>query len=376
MKLPPVLLACAFVGSLSGLLDARAESELVPLRRLAIGELGGWVELTLTIGDRAGRWLLDTGASRNLVSPHLARQLGLSPSGSVRADTLLGQVQGGEIELPPLHVGAFKHSGQRALVIAPQELLGVAAEGIDGVLGVPWLDGVQAELDLRAWTATFRAGGMADCPDGLAAVVLARYRTLPVIAIATGTDRERYVLDTGNPGGLIRVEADAPGATTPGLAIPGNMRLTVLREAALGPHKRTDVPVTRLTSAPLKRALGDAAKGLAGTAFMDGARWQLDLARDRLCVEPGSFATPGGFGLVPVRQGEDLRVQFVLPGSPAAQAGLRVGDTIVRWADLPASRPLAELWQALQGREEIGLAVGEPARKLTLKRSIFAPAAP
>jgi S1-C subfamily serine protease len=109
---------------------------------------------------------------------------------------------------------------------------------------------------------------------------------------------------------------------------------------------------------------------------MDGARWGLDRGADRLCVQPGRFVTPGGFGLVPERAGESLRVQVVLPDSPAAQAGVRAGDLISEWAGLPATQPLATLWQAVQGREELTLSVGDPARQRTLRRAIFAPRAP
>lgn len=362
--------------ALVGLPGAHADSGPVPLERIALGELGGWIELAAVVDGHAGRWLLDTGASRNLVSPEVARRLGLTPAGRVSADTPFGQLQGGEIALPALRVGGLERSGQRALVIELSRLLGAAADGVDGVLGVPWLDGLQAELDLRSWTGIFHSAGSADCPVGLAAVALTRYRTLPVISVAAGLATERYVLDTGNPAGLIRVEADAPGPATPGLAVPGDMRLTVLREAGLGPQTRTDVPVTRLASATLKRALGDAATGLAGTAFIDGARWRLDLARDRLCVESGRFATPGGFGLVPERQAGGLKVQLVLPGSPAEKAGVHAGESITRWAGLPASQPLPALWRAVQGQPAITLGVGEPVRQVTLERAIFAPAAP
>lgn len=373
MRLRARQAALALAAALFSIGTARADSGPVPLRRIALGELGGWIEVSATVDGRSGRWLLDTGASRNLVSPALARQFGLEPAGTVRAQTALGAVEGGEVVLPPLAVGRFEQRSQRALVIEPARLLGPAGEGIDGVLGVPWLAGQRAELDLRGWTGRFGADDAAACPDGLAPVPLARHLTLPVITLADG---ERYVLDSGNPAGLIRIEAGMPEPATPGLALAGEMRLTVRHEAVLGPQRRSDVPVLRLTQPALRRALGDAARGLAGTAMLDGARWALDLSRDRLCVESGRFATPGGFGLVPERAGASLRVQQVLPGSPADRAGIRAGEPITQWAGLPASRPLAELWQAVQGHEELVLGVGEPVRQLRLRRAIFAPAAP
>lgn len=370
MSCRTVALALALAAALGGV--ARADSGPVPLQRVALGELGGWIVLEVSVAGQRSRWVLDSGASRNLVAPALARRLGMVATGSLRAETPLGAVQGGEVELPSLVVGRDDARGQRALEVDLRRLLGDAAEGVDGVLGVPWLEGRQAELDLRTWTGRFSAGAP-DCPEGLTGVALARHRSLPVITLASG---ERYVLDTGNPAGLIRIEAEAPDAATPGLAVGGDLRLTVLRETALGPFVRSDVPVTRLTAPALQRALGNAARGLAGTALLDGARWVLDLARGRLCVQTGRFATPGGFGLVPERTGNVLRAQLVLPGSPAAQAGLRTGELLSRWAGLTATSPLAALWEAVQGREELTLAVGEPPRDVSLKRAIFAPAAP
>lgn len=355
---------------------ARADSGPVPLQRIALGELGGWIAVDATVGDRPGRWLIDTGASRNFISAARARELGLAARGTVRAEMPMGQVQGGEAALPPLRVGTYERIGQTALVIELDRVLGPAAEGIDGVLGVPWLEKQQAELDLHRWSGRFGTDGADACPAGLDSVPLTRHRSLPVIELAGDTGGERYVLDTGNPAGLIRIDAVPPAANAPGLLLPGDMRLTVRSLATLGPQQRTEVPVTRLTSPAVRRALGDAARGLAGTAFLDGAHWALDLGRDRLCVQPGRFATPGGFGLVPERAGELLRVQMVLPGSPAERAGIRAGERIVQWAGMPASSPLATLWQALHGREELTLAVGEPTREVQLRRAIFAPAAP
>jgi hypothetical protein len=354
-----------------------ASAQPAPLRleRIALGELGGWIALEVAVDGHAGRWLLDTGASRNLVSPEFVRRHGLARGSSVVADTPLGQVRGREVELPPLLIGGVERRRQRALEVELGRLFGPAAEGVDGVIGVPMLDGVQLDLDLRGWSAALRESRAAECPEGLAAVALGRHRTLPVITLDVAGASEGYVLDTGNPSGLIRVEADAPTAATAGLALPADMRLTVLGEAALGPQTRSDVPVLRLVSAALKRAFDGVVRGLAGTAFIDGARWRLDLGREQLCVESGRFATAGGFGLTLERRAGALAIGLVLPGSPAERAGLRPGETVTRWASLPPSRPLAELWGAVQGADEVTLSVEPPAREVTLRRAIFAPPA-
>lgn len=366
-----VLSAMALCGA------ARADSGRVPLMRVSLGEIGGWIALDVDLDGQTGRWLIDTGASRNLVAPSFARRLGLSPRDSVSADTVLGPVRGGEVSLPVLRLGGFERAGQTALAMELSTLIGPAAEGIAGVLGVPFLDGVQLDLDLRDGVATFARGDASDCPAGSSAVTLTRHRTLPVITLAVGEPAvpESYVLDTGNPAALVRVEASAADAATPGLALPGGHRLTLLPRATIGAQIRSAVPVVRVAAPALAKTFEGRLRGLAGTAFIDGARWRLDLARDQLCVEAVSVATPGGFGLALERRGSELRLSTVLAGSPAAQAGLREGDVVTRWPGGDTSRPLAELWAAVQGREEIVVGVGEPARELTLRRALFAPPA-
>jgi hypothetical protein len=361
-----VLCAAALCGA------ARADSGRMPLARVALGEIGGWIALDVELGGQRGRWLIDTGASRNLVSPALALRLGLQPRGSVIADTVLGPVRGGEVSLPALRLGGFERPGQTALAMELSSLVGEAADGIDGVLGVPFLDGVQLDLDLRDWVATFARGDASGCPAGSSELTLTRHRTLPVITLAAG---EAYVLDTGNPAALVRVEASAADAATPGLALPGGHRLTLLPRATIGAQIRSAVPVVRVAAPALVKSFDGRLRGLAGTAFIDGARWRLDLARDQLCVEAVSVDTPGGFGLALVRRGIELRVSTVLAGSPAAQAGLREGDVVTRWPGGDTGRPLSALWSSVQGREEIVVGVGEPVREVTLRRALFAPPA-
>jgi hypothetical protein len=349
----------------------------VPLTRVSLGEIGGWIALDVELGGQRGRWLIDTGASRNLVSPGLARRLGLQPRGAVSADTVLGQVRGGEVSLPPLRLGGFERPVQTALVMELATLIGAAAEGIDGVLGVPFLDGLQLDLDLRDWVASFRRSDSSACPAGSSALPLTRHRTLPVITLAVGEPAvaRAYVLDTGNPAALLRVEANTPDAATPGLALPGGHRLTLLARATIGVQTRTDVPVLRVAAPALVKSFDGKLHGLAGTAFIDGARWRLDLAHDQLCVEAVSVATPGGFGLALERLSGELRLSTVLAGGPAAQAGLREGDVVTRWPGGDAGRPLAALWASVQGRDEIVVGVGEPVREVTLRRALFAPPA-
>jgi hypothetical protein len=381
MKRAACWLTLGLALGIAGTAQAQADSGPVPLERVSNGELGGWIVVRGSAGGKAGRWLLDTGASRNLVAAHLARHLGLVPGAAVRAETPLGAVEGQAVDLPVIAVGGFERLGQTGVVIDLARVLGPATEELDGVLGVPWFEDQRADLDLSTWQGRFRnspaavegRAAAAQCPGDLTPVPLSRHRGLPVLRIQHPTGTDGYVLDTGNPTGLIHLETEAADHTTPGIALPGGHHLTVAAELRLGPQQRSDVPVLRLSAPALRRALAPAARGLAGTAILEGARWVLDLSAQRLCVQPGTHRTPGGFGLQPRQDAAGLTVAVVLPLGPAAQAGVRVGEPIHTWAGLAPNSPLPELWRAVQGHELLTISVGVPARTLTLRRAVFAP---
>jgi hypothetical protein len=351
-----------------------AESGRVALTRLTLGEIGGWIQLPIEANGKTGRWLLDTGSTRNLVSAEFAKTHGLARRGSVKADTATGHLQGPEVSLPTLRIGSLDRPRQTALVVDLRLIVGAVAEGLDGILGVPFFDGFELYLDLRDWALDVRKGGIASCPTGMSALALSQYRGLPVIDVVVDEGRaESMLLDTGNPAGLVRVEASAPSASEPGIAVPGPAKLTVAPRIRVGEQLRLNVPVMRLHAPPLKRALGPRIGGLAGTALLDGSRLSVDLSRRRACIENGAFTVPGGFGLTLARRDDGLFVELVLPGGPAQAAGLRQGDVIKSWVGGPTTAPLQELWSRVQGLDEIELAVGDDARPVRLRRAYFAP---
>ena len=368
---------CAVAFSASAALAS--DSGTVPLTRLSLGEIGGWIEVAVSVNGQPGRWLVDTGSTRHLVSSAFAERHGLTSLSAVRADTAVGVVQGSEVSLPVLQLGGFELARQTALRVNDlRTLVGPAGEGLDGVLGVPLLRGVLFDLDLRRWTLTISDSLAVDCPANTEALALGTHRGLPVINVrVNGGPAESLLLDTGNPAAVVRISAHEPDATEPGLALAGGARLALARAVAAGSWQRVDVPVLRLRAPGLQRALGQRITGLAGTALLDGTRWQIQLDQQRACVERGTVAMPGGFGLTLAQHEGALFIDTVLPGGPAQAAGLHADDAVQRWAGGPASGPLRELWARVLGQDEIELQLGGAnARVVRLKRAHFAPRLP
>jgi hypothetical protein len=135
---------------------------------------------------------------------------------------------------------------------------------------------VQLDLDLRDGVATFARGDASDCPAGSSAVTLTRHRTLPVITLAVGEPAvpESYVLDTGNRPRWCAWRRARPTPPRPGWPLPGGHRLTPLPRATIGAQIRSAVPVVRVAAPALAKTFEGRLRGLAGTAFIDGARWR------------------------------------------------------------------------------------------------------
>ena len=357
-----------------------ADPAEVPLKRLSLGEVGGWIEVNVHVNGADGRWLIDTGSTRQLVSRAFDERHGLAAQGnSVRADTALGPVQGAELVLPDLQIGGHTHKGQTALRLDDlRPLVGAAGEGLDGILGVPLLAGVSLELDLARWTLAISETVPADCPAGLLPLPLDTHRGLPVIALRLNdAPALPLLLDTGNPAAVVRLVADEPGADEPGVALAGGARLALATRVSVGGWQRAEVPVVRLRAPGLQRALAPRVAGLAGTALLDGTRWLFRLDRRLLCTPADPPPLPGGFGLTLVQRDGGLSIDQVLPGGPAQAAGLRSGDAVRRWAGGGPDGPLRELWARVQGQEELELQAGSPeAPVVRLRRAMFLPRLP
>ena len=355
-----------------------ADSGPVPLERLSLGEIGGWIVVDLRVNGGGGRWLIDTGSTRHIVSTAFAQRHGLVNGAAVQAQTALGPVQGAEVALPPLRIGAHTHAGQTALRLDDlRALVGAAGEGLDGILGVPLLSGVSLDLDLVRWTLAISEAVPVNCPADTLALPLDSHRGLPVVALRINDGpAQGFLLDTGNPAAVVRITADEPDATEPGLPLAGGARLALATQVALGAWRRAEVPVVRLRAPGLHRALAPRISGLVGTALLDGTRWLLQLDQRRACVTPEAPGLPGGFGLTLVQREGRLFIDTVLPGGPAQAEGLRPGDAVQRWAGGAPEAPLRDLWARTQGLEEMELQVGAEARTVRLRRSHFLPRLP
>jgi len=290
---------------------------------------------------KSGKWrfLVDTGSSVTLVSPDFAAQAarrGTTPEG---AGVSVRSASGEWITLPAvtlrrLDLGGVRFESVPAVVYNFDALSDHFGERIDGILGFPLFRETVLTLDYPQSTLRLTPAGSS---GGLTPGSRLRFdpaNRVPLVPMEIAGQAVNVLVDTGSDGGL---QLNPTGLTVPFRAPPvdGAKVATLLGDrqqrlarlegnVLLGSHVFAQ-PVVDLNKS-LGSVGGDALRHFVVT--FDQARGEMTVFRD-----PGrSLETP------PIRSGglsfrrtpAYWRVSHVIPGSPAAKAGIQEGDLVIR----------------------------------------------
>lgn len=130
--------------------------------------------------------------------------------------------------------------------------------------------------------------------------------------------------------------ADAP-VVAPGLTLQDQQRLAEILQRVRREY---------VDEVPRERLLDDAARGMV--ANLDPYSAYLD-QREFEEIRRGAAGNYPGIGIEVAAQGKAIRVLRPLADSPAARAGLRSGDEIVRIDDAPVGRDVDEAIEQMRG---------------------------
>jgi predicted aspartyl protease len=316
-----------------------------------------FVDLAAGRDGRTRRFLVDTGAGMTAVSLELADELAVSGGEKLEIVGLGGGTEARAAVLPPLRVGAFTLSGIHGLVLDLDELRAGLGSDLDGILGFSALaryavtfDFAHSQLELaeNAEARVPKAGG-----TRLSFVMVGGQVIVPVRV--DGGGESSFLVDTGawrtflppEVGAKLDVPADRrlPGIPSSGAdGRPIEADAVRVRSLRIG-----DVEVERpivLVPASGESQPGDAwslvtrARGVLGADILRRFRVTIDFPRQEMTLEPvpsvvsapegeTSFIGPGVvLGTAEAGPGTSVRVRRVLAGSPAARAGIKVGDRV------------------------------------------------
>jgi hypothetical protein len=283
------------------------------------------------------RFVVDTGSSVTLMSPALVRRYGSEgrPGG---AGVRVAGADGGALELTPATVPRIELGGVRfdnvpVLVYDCAALSAHLGVRIDGVLGFPLFRETLLTLDYPggrmllqpADTMALLPGTVVPFDDG---------NKTPLVRLRLGDIQFAALVDSGsdadfslNPAGLDPAYASPPrdGALVATIAGDRPQRLARLRDSLQLGDQVFPRPVVELT---------DALSSLGGGALRHFTV-TFDQRRDRVFFQRTGGPVPPALarrsaGLSFAKSPAYWRVAAVVAGSPAAAAGVRAGDLVVR----------------------------------------------
>lgn len=347
-----------------------------------------WLEAQ--INQKPVRLIFDTGASKLILFPQTAQRLGLKvippPPDAVLGP---GDVVGGKTEECSFTLQRTTIKTRFAVIETPAYLHWTDE---DGVVGWPPISSNIFQIDARAQTLTL----LAKVPEEAATWTKLRVKKEPVLCLEAAHEQGApsvIVVDTGASGGAAmnpqkwrawKVAHAGQPATIEAIFMPGAGLVVKeqmwARELALGDLLLTEVPVIEANSAEMSVASTqlEASLGLAALKrldlIVDGKQGVAYLRPKRTPPPPYEHNRLGAVFVPRDQQGNDL-VASVVDGSPAAEAGIRNGDVLLKigeldvtnWRTDPAILPLSRFWMRPAGTKlNLGLKRGSETLKVTV----------
>lgn len=283
------------------------------------------------------RAVIDTGATRSVISPSLVRRLGLQPAGIISASLVTSQTRVPLYRTGELTIGSAR---VRGLEVASRDLaaLGWGAPGeMTALIGQDVL--AQSVLDLHFSCGRLRVrGGSLQGTDGFEALDVQKnaFGLQTISVVPEDLAPQRAVVDLGNDfaclvsesyakeaGLLARKSSTSLSADLGGAVIS---RVVSLRTLRLGNHLLRSVPVSIVPDWTLDVPinLGWPAFAAFDLSFRHGREIWLRADADRLS-RPLQRDRSGIGG---ERLSDLIVIRHVAQGSPAARAGLLASERI------------------------------------------------
>ena len=349
----------------------------------------------VAIDGRPGyRFLFDTGAMGTVIFRHPRTADLALPS---RGEIAIGGVGDGarpSAQVAPgvtLQLGPLTLRDMTALVLPVDRLALFGSPDlvfIDGIIGNDLWTRFGVEVDTAAGRMRLHRLGKTDLGSGARSAALSvrhDHLFVPVrITLDAGRDPVAVdlLLDSGDTGALYVVTDPLRGlvppegaATTEGRGIQGQRRTIAARSTAV------EVAGVRWLNVPTGfgaegTAIREWGAGSIGVGLLSRTRWAVDVGQSRLWLMPGDASErrfeDGSFGLAAVAVNNRLLALLVAAQSPAANAGLQVGDELISLDGSPVTGGhQAAVEAALQTRHKATLCWrrGDEVRCGTLTRA-------
>ncbi len=331
------------------------------LARIPIEVRGNLIYMRGRVDDSDSLWIvLDSGASSNAINDSRARSLGLPITGSTESHGAGGVVTGGIVPSATVELPGLTIEGEPLGTLPLDSIATRSGRAMDLILGYPLLRACVATIDYAVGILTIRhPGAFRDSVRGVA-IPLEFKNDLPYLSARLALPgrhpiQGRFVLDTGSGHALILSapfvrQAHAletlPGTIEArGLGVGGESRNALGRVTSLEiGGLRIDRPTAMLRLSDRGVVAGGDAIGNIGGEILRRFTVTFDYPRKRVILEPNTHlaepieADMSGLGLRVGPEGSQaVRVEWILPRSPAEEAGVQAGDLIESIDGRPAA---------------------------------------
>jgi hypothetical protein len=285
--------------------------------------------------------MLDSGASSTVINMSFARRIGLGEGQAVPIRGVGGSQAGAIVSGVTVQAGGLTVADATVLMLDLDVIAGHIGRPIDVVLGMETFRSGIVDIDFPGRRIAFRPADHFTPPSGAVALpvdMADRRHTIPVSV--NGGPPMRADIDLGNGSALMLARSAWEGSTIGNLRYAeasaggvGGMvptRLTTIPSVTVAGHTFQRVPTTLNMRA---EALPESGANI-GIDLLQRFRLMFDYGRHTLYMlaDPSALAQPIAKNRLGMRlelRGDRLRVGEVIGGSPAAEAGFRVGDEIV-----------------------------------------------
>ncbi len=328
----------------------------------------------VTVNGRRFDFVVDTGGDY-AISTQVAAELGLhpSPAASVGGANATS-VAAGDVVVARLAVGSITVRDVHVSVIDFTPLVThIGFRRFDGIIGYTFLRSHAVTFDARRGMLTFDAPPSAQ--DASHAISFRLWQNLLVVRAGVDGTEGDFILDTGDRSAITlftpfaREHYRSRGSGTLrdvvtgfGLAAPIVADVTRLHSLALAGYDVAD-PIARLATQQAGGFASDEVAGSIGNAVLSRFTATFDYPRGVLRLSDPVDAPRLEWdrsGMWLSRAGANLRIDGVIAGGPAAEAGLQDGDLVVEvdgaaavGVDLPALRERLTRTQTSGVRVEI-----------------------
>jgi len=305
--------------------------------------LGAHIRLAGRVGSREGEFLLDSGAGGNVLDQSVVEALGLETLGEVEAMGVAGRVTARFVAPEAVAVGGVDLPDQSWMSLDFGPVGDALGGDLIGVLGYDTFRQLVVEIDYQGRWVRFHDPTRYRPPPEAMAVPIRLDANIPSARVALNGEEAWVHLDTGSDNTL---DLTRPFLSAAGLAatLPSLGRSGLIGVGGHGDAERVrldDLELGGYGFEALEALVHEDGSGVAssdvagvlGAGVLSRFHCVFDYSRSTLWLTPNRAYQPPVPGnpagaRVRLRRG-NLVVTGVREGSPAATAGLRVGDRVV-----------------------------------------------